>query len=70
VSRTVRQKAIRAGWRIAAHCGLVKRSHPCAIDSEMDKREDIRTAIVRAWECGYRHGKKDARQQQSEGSGG
>lgn len=61
MKKTLRCRAIRGAWAVAARYGLVKRSHPCAIDSRMDTDPQMRAAIVRAWECGYANGRRDER---------
>mgnify|MGYP000930102645 CR=1 FL=1 len=61
MKKTLRWRAIRGAWAVARKCGLVRRSHPCVIDSLMDTDERVRHAVVRAWERGYANGYADGR---------
>jgi LPS O-antigen subunit length determinant protein (WzzB/FepE family) len=55
--RSLRVKAIRSAWAIARRAGL---TGPGLTQGLMDTNRDVRLAIVRAFECGYRRGKKES----------
>ncbi len=57
VQRSLRVRAIRSAWAIARRAGL---TGPGLSRGLMDTNGDVRRAIVRAFECGYRRGKKES----------
>ena len=60
VLKNVRRRAIRGAWIIARNLGVASKIGDPPSECLMTKNEAVRKAIVRAWEVGYAHGKRDA----------
>lgn len=61
MSKSVRVKAIRSAWSVARHAGIEPPASACRFDGIMSRDERVRRAMVRAFECGYRRGKMEAK---------